>query len=223
MVLTDLLKHPKELFYKKSFIFFSVMLFFAVPLLRDLTDLTALMSNPIFQRFQYPPHLVFFIFFTLSWTFTALITYFMISHATTKNKTGILTFFAFSQSVRFVINALFIFFIIKGSASTHITELFFKNPYFFCLNEFFLNPVWLFFAWSLRRITQLNKIRESIISSPEAMQHLENLEKPTSKEVIRQVINYLQFRLPPSQQKLIAPLEKEASRRFDFLSSQELS
>jgi hypothetical protein len=86
-----------------------------------------------------------------------------------------------------------------------------------------LNPFWLFFAWSLRRITQLNKIRESIISSPEAMQHLENLEKPTSKEVIRQVINYLQFRLPPSQQKLIAPLEKEASRRFDFLSSQELS
>jgi len=126
MVLTDLLKHPKELFYKKIFILFSVMLFFAVPLLRDLTDLTALMSNPIFQRFQYPPHLVFFIFFTLSWTFTALITYFMISHATTKNKTGILTFFAFSQSVR-LSSTLCLYFLLLRGPHLHISPNFFSK------------------------------------------------------------------------------------------------
>jgi len=221
LVLTDLLKHPKELFYKKGFILFTIILFVVLPLLGDLTNLTASMSNPIYQRFTYPPHFVFFIFFALSRTFSFLITYLMISYATTKNKTGILTFFAFSQSLRLFINALFLFFIVKGSASTHIAELFFKNPYLFCLTELLLNPLWLFFAWSLRKIIQLNTIRESIISSPEAMQHLENLEKPTSVEVIKQVINYLQFRLPSSQQKLIAPLEKEAYRRFDFLSSQE--
>ena len=89
-----------------------------------------------------------------------------------------------------------------------------KNLIFSFISELILRPIWLFLCWKVRRINQLNQIRTSIESSPEAMQLLENLESPGSKENIQQVINYLLFRIPYSQQNLIKPLQDEANRRL---------
>jgi len=214
MSLIQLLNHPKESFFKHYFVLTTLLLFVLLPMGKMLFDYQVFLNHPWVQNSGYSPYLVMSCLLFLNWSITGLITYFMLSHSVKKNRNGLLTFFVSLQTLRlfFCIFALslqrkgILPATVFGSSSGQLLS--------FYITEFLLNPVWLYFAWSLRRINQLNLIRESIASSPEAMQHLQNLENPTSPGMIDQVMNYLHFRLPPSQQKLIAPLKIEAKKRL---------
>jgi hypothetical protein len=216
MSLIQLLNHPKESFFKHYFVLTTLLLFVLLPMGKMLFDYHIFLDHPWVQNTGYSPYLVTSCLLFLHWSITGLITYFMLSHSVKKNRNGLLTFFVSTQALRLLGCIFALSLQRKGVLPPTVFAASTWQLFSFYITEFLLNPVWLYFAWSLRRVNQLNQIRETISSSPEAMQHLQNLENPTSPGMIDQVMNYLYFRLPPSQQKLIAPLKIEAKKRLEF-------
>lgn len=214
MSMIQLLIHPKEAFFKHYLVITTLFLFVLIPIGKMFFEYQIFSQHPWIQTSGYPPFLMMSCWMILNWTMNGLITYILLTHSVKKNRNGLLTFFTSSQSLRLFFCILSIVFQNRWGMHSMAYDLSKAHFFVFYLVEFVLNPAWLYFAWSVRRINQLNQIRESIANSPEAMQHLQNLENPTSTEMVDQVMNYLNFRLPPSQQKLIIPLKIEAVKRL---------
>jgi hypothetical protein len=117
------------------------------------------------------------------------------------------------------LNTFQLIFYFKGTLNPLIVQAIESSFSLFLINQFILAPIWLFFAWKIRRINQMYFIKESIQQSPEAMGFIQILEAPSSKVSIQQAMEYLLLRLPPSQQKLIEPLCFEAKRRLELATS----
>jgi hypothetical protein len=219
MNLLDALNNPKEGFFKRFFSLTTLLVFLALPLLNKITHLDQFFCNPLLQNIGFNPTLLLALFLLGDFLVNSLITYLLYSHAAVKKRNGLLTFFIVFSSLILFLNTFQLIFYFKGTLNPLIVQAIESSFSLFLINQFILAPIWLFFAWKIRRINQMYFIKESIQQSPEAMGFIQILEAPSSKVSIQQAMEYLLLRLPPSQQKLIEPLSFEAKRRLELATS----
>ena len=216
MTLLDALQNPKEGFFKRFFSLTTLLVFLAFPLLNKITHLDQFFNNPLLQNIGWNPTLLLALFLLGDFLVNSLITYLLYSHAVVKKRNGFLTFFVVFSSLILFLNTFQLIFYFKGTLNPLIGQAIESSFSLFLINQFICMPIWLFFGWKIRRINQLHFIKESIQQSTEAMEFIKILEAPSSPGSIRQAMEYLLLRLPPSQQKLIEPLRFEARRRLEL-------
>ncbi|MBM3194688.1 MAG: hypothetical protein FJZ60_02880 [Chlamydiae bacterium] len=216
MKIIDTLYHPEESIWKSRFLRFTWLRLLVVSLIAHILNFSNIASSPIDSSLPLSPQACAFGLFAFDIMLNLLIAIMIQKQSIEGNKTGFITFLFAMNALVFLFFLFFYSLYFTGKLHPLFLTVIEKNLSFTLLSELVLRPIWLFFCWKVRRINQLNQIRHSIESSPEAMQLLENLESPRSKENIQQVVNYLLFRIPHSQQNLIKPLQDEANRRLAF-------
>lgn len=216
MKIIDTLYHPEESIWKSRFLRFTWLRLLVVSLIAHILNFSNIISSPLDSSLPFSPQACAFGLFAFDIMWNLLIAIMIQKQSIEGNKTGFITFLFAMNALVFLFFLFFYSLYFTGKLHPLFLTVIEKNLSFTLLCELVLRPIWLFFCWKVRRINQLNQIRNSIETSPEAMQLLENLESPRSKENVQQVVNYLLFRIPHSQQNLIKPLQDEANRRLAF-------
>ncbi|MFZ4773193.1 MAG: hypothetical protein ACOYK9_04295 [Chlamydiia bacterium] len=207
MKMIETLHHPKETFWKTLFLRLSILRFLALP------ALNIFFSHEVFPlAAQYSNHVVIAILLIIP-EYT-LIIYFLNRHAIGQNRNGLLTFIFVIDCLNLLMTLLLWGLYFADKLHPQFQSVLVPNSSFLTNLIFAISIIWMFVAFKVRQINQINRVRESIETSPEAMQLLANLETPESQASVEQFINYLLFRLPPSLHKLVKPLEIEALKRL---------
>lgn len=214
MKIIDTLYHPEESIWKSRFLRFTWLRLFGVSLIAHILSFSQMVNGSIYTSLPFSPLTSAFGIFALDFLINSIVAVIIQRQSVENNKTGFITFLFTTNCLVFFFFSMFFALYFTQQLNPLFLSMAGKNLIFSFISELILRPIWLFLCWKVRRINQLNQIRTSIESSPEAMQLLENLESPGSKENIQQVINYLLFRIPYSQQNLIKPLQDEANRRL---------
>ena len=214
MKIIDTLYHPEEKYWKSRFLHFTWFRLYGVLLITQILSFSEIVNSSIYRTLPLSPQTCALGIFALNFLLSFLLATIIQKQSIENNKTGFITFLFATNSLVFLFSVIFYGLYFTEKLNPLFLPAIEKNLIFSLVGELILRPIWLFLCWKVRRINQLNQIRTSIESSPEAMQLLENLESPGSKENVQQVVNYLLFRIPHSQQNLIKPLQDEANRRL---------
>ena len=214
MKIINTLYHPNEKYWKSCFLQFTWLWFYGLMLVFQILNFSEMVTNPFFTGMPFSPIACASIVFGFNFLLSSLFVVIVQNHSVDNSRTGFITFLFAISLLSLIFNSIVYSLYFTQKLHPFLKLAIEKNLTLNFASEFIVRPIWLFLCWRVRRNNQLNQIRISIESSPEAMRLLENLEVPDSKENIQQVINYLLFRIPHSQQNLIKPLFDEASRRL---------